>query len=625
MRLMRLVLTVVMAIVVLGFSQLPPGIPRHETFIANNLTGRAANPGNFNLWATWVWQDRGIHNLLLEPLWIVDFASGKVINALASSGPVYNNDFTELTIRLRRGVFWSDGKPFTADDVVYTIELIKRTEGMAYHHQMQEVKEVRKTDDYTVIVRLNSPNSRFHTIWLDRWGALRPLPKHVFEKVKDPLTFTFNPPIGTGPYVLHSFDPGGYWTLWERRSDWNRTPTGMLYGMPQPRYVLFIAHGTVEQQILSMAQHQLDAADVTVAALTAMLRQIPTARAWRRDYPWAVNIDPCVTGITFNTAVEPFNNKDVRWALTLAINIVDYAANAFDGAVTLSPIHIPLLKAYYDWYYLRLDSWLRNFEIEIAPGRKFKPYDPEAGFKLADYARRRGYPVPSDPNEVRRLFGPGWWKYAPDVAEQLLVKNGFRRDRNGNWLLPNGKPWKITIITTTNPAHPSYRNAFAVSQEWKKFGIDVTVVTTDAQATLAQTGKFEVSTDWPAGEPWGGHPDLYRVFDPFFSGYRVPIGENAPWGNYARWSSPAMDEVIKKLRLTPWDKTADLINIGIEGLKILVTEMVGIPTFNYPGVVVWDEYYWTNFPGAENMYSQPYHHWPNFKYLLPYLKPTGKK
>jgi len=606
----------------LVLAQLPPGISRSETFIADNLTGRAANPGNFNIWATWVWNDRGIQNLLLEPLWCVEYATGEIINALASEPPKYNSDFTELTIKLRKGVYWSDGVPFTADDLIYSIELSKNTPGFGYNSQMQQVKEVVKVDDYTVVIKLEEPNSRFHTYFLDRWGAFRPLPKHVFEKVDDPLTFTFNPPVGTGPYVLKSYDPGGYWTLWERREDWQRTPTGMLYGMPQPKYVLFITYGGPEKQVLAMAQHQLDAADLTLEALKAVLSKVNTARAWRKDFPWTVNIDPAVTGLHFNNAKEPFNNPDVRWALTLAIDIVEYAANAFDGAVTLSPIHIPLTAAYYDWYFTKLEDWLKDFELDLGNGEKFKPYDPEAGIKLAEYAQKRGYPIPSDRETIKRVFGPGWWKYAPDVAEKLLKKHGFYRDRDGKWHLPSGDLWKISIIAPTNPAHPSYRNAFAAAQAWKKFGIDVTVQTTDAYGTLGPRGEFDVTTDWPAAEPWGGHPDLFRTLDPFHSKYIVPIGENAPWGNYGRWSDPEMDRVIDEIQRTAWDDTEKLINLGVEGLKILVKEMPTIPTFNYPGVIAWDEYYWTNYPGAENMYAQPYHHWPNFKYMLPFLKPS---
>ncbi|HOJ89237.1 MAG TPA: ABC transporter substrate-binding protein [Pseudothermotoga sp.] len=601
-------------------------VPRNETLIVNQLTGRVGTPGNFNLWVGWKWSDRGLQNLLLEPLWCVEYATGEIINALAAEPPIYNKDFTQLTIKLRKGVYWSDGVPFTADDVVYMIELSKNTAGFAYNSQMQEVKEVKKIDDYTVQIELVKPNSRFHTYFLDRWGGFRPLPKHVFEKVSDPLTFEFNPPVGTGPYVLHSYDTGGYWTVWQRRDDWQRTPTGILYGMPQPKYVAVMTYGGPDKQVLAMAQHQLDAADLTMEALRAVLMRVSTTRAWRKDYPWTVNIDPCVTGVTLNNMVEPYNNKDVRWALALAIDIVEYAGNAFDGAVTISPIHIPLTKSYMDTYFTRIEDWLKNFEIDIGDGQKFKPYDPNAGQRLAEYAKKRGYPVPKDPNEIKYIFGPGWWKYAPDVAEKLLIKNGFKRDpRTRGWLLPNGEPWKITVYcTNTNPAHPAYRNAFAVAQEWRKFGIDVDVVVFDTP-TVVQQGNYEVSSDWPAAEPWGGHPDLYRVLDPFNSAYMVAIGENAAWGNYSRWTNPKMDKIIESLRLTDWNDTENIVKLGLEGLKLLIEEMPTIPTFNYPGVVAWDEYYWTNYPGAENMYSQPYHHWPNLKYMLPFLKPTGRK
>ena len=96
-------------------------LPRSETLIAGMLTGRAGTPGNFNEWVGWKNRDRGMQNLANEPLWSVDFATGEIINGLASGDPVYNEDFTALTIPLREGVTWADGEPFTSPDAVFTV------------------------------------------------------------------------------------------------------------------------------------------------------------------------------------------------------------------------------------------------------------------------------------------------------------------------------------------------------------------------------------------------------------------------------------------------------------------------------------------------------------------------
>ena len=96
-------------------------------------------------------------------------------------------------------------------------------------------------------------------------------------------------------------------------------------------------------------------------------------------------------------------------------------------------------------------------------------------------------------------------------------------------------------------------------------------------------------------------------------------------GAASRWTDPRMDKIVDDLKSTAWGNTDKIIQIGIEGFKLLVAEMPSVPTVAYPGIVGWDETYWTNYPGAENVYTQPYHHWPNFAFMLPYLKPTGKK
>jgi len=598
-------------------------LPRNETLIADILTGRVGSPSNFNVWVGWKWQDRGIQNLAFEPLWSVDFATGEIIPGLAAGDPDYNEDFTALTIPLREGVLWSDGEPFTAADVVFIVETLKENEGFnANSFFVENVKSVSAVDDYTVAFELNIPNSRFHTTFLDRWGAVWIMPKHIWESVDDLVNFEFNPIVGTGPYKLHSYDPSGFWTIWERRADWDKSPTGMMFGEPKPTYVVFQYFADEGSKILAQLTHQADVLGVSSDGLQAVLQQCDTCRAYRRDWPYVVNNDPAITGITFNTAKAPYDNKDVRWALLLAIDIADYMGIAVDGTGALSPVHIPSLSNYPEDFIKPMIPWLEEFTLDIGNGETFQPFDMNASQRIVEYAKGRGYEVPTDPAELGNLFGYGWYKYAPDVAEKLLVKNGFSKGGDGKWLLPDGTPWKIACLSGTAAVNHDFRNCAAAVQAWKRFGINASAYPSEANSSLNSTGDFDVSGNWPAQEPWGAGPDLYRVLNHYNSEYVKPLGDTTN-GHVSRWSSPEMDAVIEKLRNTdPTDYQAT-VDAGIEGLKIAVTEMPGIPTYGYVGFVTWDEQYWTNWPGAENPYTQPYTHWGPFKYMTPRLQAAG--
>ena len=114
------------------------------------------------------------------------------------------------------------------------------------------------------------------------------------------------------------------------------------------------------------------------------------------------------------------------------------------------------------------------------------------------------------------------------------------------WLLPDGTPWKIEILSGTQDDNQTSdsRNCFAAVQQWKKFGIDAKIYHTEARADLNRTGDFDVSRRLAAQEPWGAGPDLYRTLDPWNSMYVKPIGERPAAGHPGRWSSPEMDAVI---------------------------------------------------------------------------------
>lgn len=597
--------------------------PREETLIAGILTGRSTPANNFNEWVGWKWRDRGTQNLANEPLWSVDFATGEIVNGLAAGDPVYNEDFTQLEIPLREGVAWDDGTPFTSADVVFTIETLMAHEGFNNHTYFADnVASVSAPDDYTVAFELTTPNSRFHTQFLDRWGSTWIMPKHIFETVDDPVTFEFDPFVGTGAYKLHSYDPNGFWTAWEKREDWDKSPTGILYGEPKPQYVVFQAFANEGAKILAQLTHELDTADLSAAGLKAALSQGETIRAYQPGFPWVVNNDPAITGLTFNTAKAPYDNPDVRWALLLAIDIVEYVGQAADATGTLSPVHIPSLGSYPKDYIAPLEEWLSEFTLDLGNGETFQPYDPDAPQRVVEYAKEQGYVVTDDPAAQDQAFGLGWYKYAPEEAAKLLEKNGFSQDADGMWLLPDGSPWKIEVLGRTDVNHWQSANPLAAVQQWRQFGIDASFVPSDAFDTLTQNGEFDVSGTWPGYEPWGAGVDLYRTLNYWNSAFVEPVG-TLTQGHHSRWSSPEMDDLLSQLEQTdPADADAT-IELGIEALKLAVTEMPGIPTFGYIGNITWDEYYWTNWPGSENPYTQPYTHWGPFKYMMSRLEPAG--
>jgi peptide/nickel transport system substrate-binding protein len=453
------------------------------------------------------------------------------------------------------------------------------------------------------------------------------MPKHIFEKQADPVQFTFNPYVGCGPYKLHSFDPQGFWTAWERREDWDKSPTGIMYGKPQPKYIILQGFDTEGAQILAQLTHQLDVAELSSDGLKALLAQSKTSRAYQPTFPFVVNNDPCITGILFNTARPPFDKLDVRWALVLAIEMVEYMSIAVDCTGTVSAIHVPHLGPYPKLYHEPMQDWLKKFTIDVGNGETFAPYDPDVPKRVAAYAKSRGYVFPDTPEFLEKAFGLGWWKYAPDIATKLLEKNGFKADKDKDgkptkWYLPDGKPWKISYLCGTILTNHDARNAVAAVQQWKKFGIDAEVLSIADNDGIQATGDFDVSGNWPSQEPWGAGPDLYRVLDRWNSAYKKPLGERTQ-GIYERWSSDEMDAIIKKLRETDPFNTEAVVAVGTEGLKEAVKNMPGVPTYGYIGFVGWDQYYWTNWPGSENAYCEPYTHWPNFKYFTPFLKPTG--
>ncbi|HMH72560.1 MAG TPA: ABC transporter substrate-binding protein, partial [Bradyrhizobium sp.] len=388
---------------------IPQDIPRKELLILENPEGTIKNAGWFNIWAINAGsQSNGLQQAALDTLWYIDPESGLDgvwSNSLAADKPRYNADFTEMTAKLRNGIFWSDGVEFTADDVISTVMTQIKNPGMRFSAVLtSNVASVDAPDPYTVVFKLKKPNSRFHTNFTVRWNAIWIMPKHVFEKVQDPAKFDFNKPVSLGAYVLNSYDPDGKWYIWQLRDDWQRT-TIARYGKPGPKYLAYVDPGPPDKRVIAQLNHELDVIhDIAPEGMFALAKQSQSTRAWFKGFPYG-HPDPTLPAVIFNTQNELFRNPDVRWALALLIDVKAVAMAAYRGAATISAIGVPPTGMHPTAYHQPMEEWLKGFEIDTGK-RKVKPYDPTVGKQIADMLRpSMGEQIPADPKEIARAFG----------------------------------------------------------------------------------------------------------------------------------------------------------------------------------------------------------------------------
>jgi peptide/nickel transport system substrate-binding protein len=126
-----------------------------------------------------------------------------------------NTDFTVWTLKLRDGVVWHDGKPFTADDVVYTIQKswgAKSGINYSLYSPIIDFNRVRKVDKLTVEIPLLQSIAQFEQLTFTQAS-------HIIQNG----TTDFNKPVGTGPFEYKSFNPGTQSVFTANRDYW-RSP-----------------------------------------------------------------------------------------------------------------------------------------------------------------------------------------------------------------------------------------------------------------------------------------------------------------------------------------------------------------------------------------------------------------
>jgi len=604
--------------------EVAPGVPRAECLILENPSGTVLPADDFNRWRSGyspVWVS-GLQQLALDALWYIDpdaGIDGVWDNALAAEPPIYNDDFTQMTVKLREGIYWSDGVEFSGDDLYFTVDLIKKTPGLGGQGLFDaNVDHMEQPDRYTVVFYLKNPNSRFHAAFTVRWGALYMMPKHIWEQVDDPVAFTFNPPVSLGAYKLRDFDPNGKWYLWERREDWQRTSVARL-GDVSVKYAMYIDPGPPDKRVIAQMAHELDVIhDITPEGRITLARQNPSSVGWFPSFPWA-HPDPTLPAVIYNNEKPGLDKWQVRWALTLAIDIVQVALASYRGAATISAIHVPPTGMYPQYYHEPLEPWLNDFTIKVG-GEDYKPYDPTAAQRIADVARQSlGDLVPTDPDIIKKYIGAGWWKHDLAAAEQLMLDAGMQKI-GGKWALPDGSPFRVPLMSMSPESNPTMNRAAAmIVENWDAFGIDTSL---DSQANpwpIMGAGEYSANLAWTI-ETWGGHPDLFFFLQGWHSRVYRPSGEPSVGTNSMRWRHPELDRIIEEIESISFDDPRG-VELGQEFCKLAVQEMPITPLMAYNVFTTMDTTYFEGYPSIDDPYTNPVPNWGNTKYMFVKIRP----
>ena len=114
---------------------------------------------------------------------------------------------------------------------------------------------------------------------------------------------------------------------------------------------MYIDPGPSDKRVIAQTAHELDVIhDCTPEGRITLAKNSPTSVGWFTSFPWA-HPDPTLPAVIYNNEKPGLDKKEVRWALTLAIDIAQVALASYKGAATISAIHVPPTGMYPQYYH----------------------------------------------------------------------------------------------------------------------------------------------------------------------------------------------------------------------------------------------------------------------------------
>lgn len=246
--------------------------------------------------------DYGSRGMIYETLLFFDSLNGTTTPWLAQSYQ-FSSDAKTITFHLRQDVKWSDGQAFTADDVVFTLNMLKQYPAADGNGLWQTIANVTSTDQYTVVVTLKKASSPI--LWY-LGGQTWIVPKHLWSSVGDPTKYVDSKPVGTGPFLLNSFTP--------QLIDLKKNTNYWQPGKPQVTELRFPSFDSNTSAQLLLSNGGVD----WTGLFTPNIQQTYVSRDAAHNHYWFPPNN--VVTLYLNDAKAPWNQLSVRQAISDAID-----------------------------------------------------------------------------------------------------------------------------------------------------------------------------------------------------------------------------------------------------------------------------------------------------------------
>lgn len=514
------------------------GSPQSDQVIINSVMNSSSQASlNYNPFSPTALS--GVVGALYEPLFFMNNLKDDPTQLEPLMGESYtiSDDAKTIDVKIREGEKWSDGEPYTAEDVAYTFNLVDsnsslNTSGFAGTAEVLNDTEVRITLD-----KSESVNA------LSYLSGTMIVPKHIWENIDDPVTYTNEDAVGSGPFTVEggNFSPTAYTFM--------KNPYYWEDGKPEVdgvRYVL-ITGGT------QASQNALTGGDVDwMSAIFPNMDQVLSG------YPDIATVDVPSSQMAFMTC-----------------------SNADLGCT--GPITDPAVRKaiYYALDRDQINKLALNDQYSELAGSLY-PYGQFTKYMSEDV------PDSPIPGEAR-----------VDEATKILEDAGYTKGDDGIYQKDGVK---LSIAVAVQSDYSDWINTINVAaQQLKEAGIEIHAdqMSSNEWTQAMQQGEFEMSVYglWVAGaEPWMFYNQFYATNS------TAPVGESA-WPNYARYSNQTVDDALNVINGTTDVnvKTEEYEKIQNQVFQ----DMPYIPILRQSGLTeMWTDKV-TGWPTNDNVYANP--------------------